>query len=666
MNLYIASLILTILTSTFSCYLTFKKRNIVGAKPLFALMVAVGVWAFSYIFEIISKSFEVKVLWYNFEYFGIAFIPVLWLSFALFYADANTKNVKRFLPFAFVIPVVIIALVWTNSFHSLFVKDMFIAESALVPVLLKTNALGYWLHISFSYAFIIAGTIIFLNTLFKLPQFFLKQGMLLIIGALLPAIFSIFNAFNINPFYPFDITPTVLSVSGILLTFSLLNLKTFQIAPFARDLFFDKLEDKILVIDNDLRIIDMNNSMQELFNIKLSDIIGLSSMDFLKSKGWDINLESDFKDKSLDFIAGGQEETLYYSVSKIPIIKNRESSRGFLIIFHEITIRKKIEKSLQDSNTKIISLNKYSFEINKADNSEEVVDKTSSALVDIFNLNNFCIFVFEGQKIVNKCSNCSYLIKKPMKEKMLKKLVSKYIDKNNNVFRKIKTSDFNGFSNITFIPMLDTGTAVFFSIRDAFLSKEDLELCELLLSYSAEALKRFKLQDILRQQAQKDPLTGCFNRRYFNEIIDKEIERAKRYNYPILFLMIDVNRFKEINDRFGHQAGDSTLADIGEILMRQVRKIDTVIRYGGDEFLVMLPGMNDLNFKGFVDRINEAVEKNDKKSKSIDFDISLSIGKSIYYPKLNEPMEKILHFADMDMYSKKNKRKEDIDNKNQE
>ena len=110
----------------------------------------------------------------------------------------------------------------------------------MVPVIIKTDGIGCWLHILFSYAFVIAGIIILLNSFSKLNWFFSKQGLFLSIGALFPLVGTIFNLFDINLFYPFDISPSTFTISGIILMWCLLNLKTLYIVPIARDLFFNK------------------------------------------------------------------------------------------------------------------------------------------------------------------------------------------------------------------------------------------------------------------------------------------------------------------------------------------------------------------------------------------------------------------------------------------
>lgn len=101
-----------------------------------------------------------------------------------------------------------------------------------------------------------------------------------------------------------------------------------------------------------------------------------------------------------------------------------------------------------------------------------------------------------------------------------------------------------------------------------------------------------QLENMLRDVEEKaitDPGTGLFNRRHFNDLLEKEFSRAARFNEPLACLMIDIDHFKSVNDSFGHQAGDGVLAEVGAILKSGVRLIEVAARYGGEEFVILLP-----------------------------------------------------------------------------
>ena len=99
------------------------------------------------------------------------------------------------------------------------------------------------------------------------------------------------------------------------------------------------------------------------------------------------------------------------------------------------------------------------------------------------------------------------------------------------------------------------------------------------------------LQAELQEQAMRDPLTGLYNRRYLNETLERELSRAKREAYPLCLLMIDLDHFKKVNDTYGHQAGDEVLKIFSALLRQSARAEDIPCRYGGEEFLLLLPKM---------------------------------------------------------------------------
>ena len=104
------------------------------------------------------------------------------------------------------------------------------------------------------------------------------------------------------------------------------------------------------------------------------------------------------------------------------------------------------------------------------------------------------------------------------------------------------------------------------------------------------ALANLKLREVLRSQSIRDPLTGLFNRRYMEESLEREIRRAIRNKEHVALLMIDIDHFKQFNDTFGHQAGDTLLRELGAFLNQRTRGQDVACRFGGEEFAVILTG----------------------------------------------------------------------------
>lgn len=126
-------------------------------------------------------------------------------------------------------------------------------------------------------------------------------------------------------------------------------------------------------------------------------------------------------------------------------------------------------------------------------------------------------------------------------------------------------------------------------------TRERLRAGEHALQIANDALKRqldeiHALQSKLSEQANRDPLTGLYNRRYLDATMEREVARCKREGQPLSLMLIDIDHFKRINDNYGHQAGDEVLKTLA--LMLQARATDIACRYGGEEFLLLLPNMS--------------------------------------------------------------------------
>ncbi len=129
------------------------------------------------------------------------------------------------------------------------------------------------------------------------------------------------------------------------------------------------------------------------------------------------------------------------------------------------------------------------------------------------------------------------------------------------------------------------------------------------------------------ETAIKDKLTGAYNRTYFHEYIQKLAAHSSRYGEPLSFIMIDLDGFKQLNDNFGHAAGDAVLVETAKLIISCIRSVDSLFRYGGDEFLIVLPHTDCERAEAIKLRLTDATELWNEKSKGYgDFRLSLSVG----------------------------------------
>jgi diguanylate cyclase (GGDEF)-like protein len=171
-----------------------------------------------------------------------------------------------------------------------------------------------------------------------------------------------------------------------------------------------------------------------------------------------------------------------------------------------------------------------------------------------------------------------------------------------------------------------------------------------------KSLKR--ANDEIRLLSITDPLTGCFNRAYLGEQFPQELSRSKRYKHPLAVVLADLDHFKKINDTYGHQVGDSVLKSIAQCIIGQTReKIDWTVRYGGEEFLIILPETDCVGTQIMAERVRMAVSRVTVQAGEAQIHITASFGGTCVNFRQKESaataMEELINKADEQLYRSK-------------
>jgi len=328
----------------------------------------------------------------------------------------------------------------------------------------------------------------------------------------------------------------------------------------------------------------------------------------------------------------------------------------------DISARKLAEATQRETSRKITELHRAAHELETAEDEEDIYRLAVDTAEKILGFPTCILYIVVADKLVVKATSSEAVA--TMGEDL--PIRGEQGGLAAETLRIRETIHFNGADeapeSCLAHPALRSGLSVpvgslgVFQVRaterDAF-TEEDSQLLELLAGYTVEALRRIRLQKELKERATRDPLTGVYNRRYFIEVIAQEMSRSKRHGRPIGYLMLDVNRFKQINDQLGHLVGDKVLQEVGALLHGVVRGEDFVIRYGGDEFLIVLPETNG-ETNVVERRILEALDRwNKSNSDLLPFPVSLSIGEAHWLPQSRQSIEEVLAEADRQMYERK-------------
>lgn len=204
------------------------------------------------------------------------------------------------------------------------------------------------------------------------------------------------------------------------------------------------------------------------------------------------------------------------------------------------------------------------------------------------------------------------------------------------------TANINWVSFLTFVLIIFA-----ISILTSYIRQRDLKQ----IAHQKALLEKSEAK--LREQSIRDHLTGLYNRRYLDETLAREIRRAEREAFPVGIIMLDLDHFKRLNDTFGHAAGDVVLHEIGVLLKGKIRYADIVCRYGGEEFVVVMPGASLQITVQRAEDLREEVSQLDLQYDNHNLGkITISAGVAIF-PNHGATAEAVLQCADSALYAAK-------------
>jgi diguanylate cyclase (GGDEF)-like protein len=199
-----------------------------------------------------------------------------------------------------------------------------------------------------------------------------------------------------------------------------------------------------------------------------------------------------------------------------------------------------------------------------------------------------------------------------------------------------------------------TGVLIFINTESkrTFTSR-DLAMAETIGRQAAAAIETASLFHKVNQLAQTDPLTGLFNRGHFMTLAEHEFNQAVRYQRPMTLIMLDIDHFKRINDNHGHATGDRVLKAVAQIARDCIRVSDAICRYGGEEFIILLPETDYDQALIVAERLRLRVGNHSLKSRQGPITTTVSLGVAVIRSDGNDTIEQAIECADQAMYAAK-------------
>lgn len=430
---------------------------------------------------------------------------------------------------------------------------------------------------------------------------------------------------------------------------------------------FESLQEAIVLVDNEGIIRKANREFENLFGYPSEEAVGRNIDDLIAPD--DFNAEA--REITRLVVSGKKQLTetkrrrkdgtlVDVSVLASPISVDG-SREGYYGIYRDISDRKRALEKLARSRWRIEQLHITARELDSCSSEDQSFRITLEAACSILDLPLSSISMvrkdrlqpvaFSDPGLEQALKNHRFVPGRDLPGRAYMERRTIRADSRGEKGLALETGD-RDYSLLVASPVGQYGVFTAFYCDERIFDDEQASLLELLLSYTSEAVKRIRLLMELRDQAIHDPLTGLFNRNYFDQVIQQEMERASRYQHSIGIVMIDIDRFKEVNDRFGHQKGDEVLKAVAGVLNGALRKSDTIIRYCGDEFLVVLPETEG-DTSLVIRRLRRVVSEITVGTGSDSFQLTLSIGAVLWRPGDGVSIDSVLSEADSLMYGDK-------------
>jgi diguanylate cyclase (GGDEF)-like protein len=623
-----------------------RRRNAPGKAYLILLLIAVTEWSFSSGMEAASVGLAQKILWAKLEYLGAVSTPTLFMVFTFGYRQMTRFLSRRYFLLYSVIPLSALILALTNDWHSL-IWNSFTPSLTEPNTIIYGHGAGYYALIAYDYVVVLIAMGVLLQAWLQSKTPYRQRAGIILISAIFPVSSGLAYTLGLNLLPGLDITPISFLATGIILAFGVTRFNLFDLTPIARHVLIENMNDGILVVDAKDRIADINPPAENILAAKAVDVLGLPISDVLQTWGPLLKSIRDTGELQAEIVSK-EAPPRYHDLLVKSLFNENNKLIGRLFAFRDVTKYRQAETKLSRQNEELRIIERINLAITDGLDMIQTIKTLHEQCSRMVPIDLFYVALYNDK---------SALVTVPLHYERGHYQTGTLRDINERpgtIGRVIQTRQtlylHDNIASVTAplnpsmlsenharsyvgIPLMVrdkvVGVLSIQSYRPNAYREDQIRMLERISVHAAIALENSRLYSEVQRLAIIDELTGIYNYRGLMELGAREVERARRFNHPLSIIFFDIDEFRQFNNKYGHSTGNIVLQMVVQNCRTVLRAVDVFTRFGGDEFVAILPETDISGAESIAHRLSEAIAASTATTSDGKLKVSVSIGVAV-------------------------------------
>jgi diguanylate cyclase (GGDEF)-like protein/PAS domain S-box-containing protein len=640
---YAAIFHITAVISVGIALLLSRRRSAPGTDALMLLMFAVAEWSFAAGMEAATVGIAQKILWAKIEYLGAVSSPTLFMVFTLEFRQLTRFLTPRYLLLYSVIPLAALAVTMTNDWHGL-IWNSFTLSLTEPNSLIYGHGVGYYVLIGYDYAIVLLGMTVMLRAWSQSKQPYRRQIAIILISSIFPFISGLAYTLGLDYFPGLDITPISFLITGLILALGVIQFGLFDLAPIARHLLIENMNDGILVLDSKDRIVDINPMAESIIAASSSSVLGQPISEVLASWGSFLQRIEETSEPQIEILSR-EKPARYYDLHVKSMFNKNNELRGRLFAFRDVTRYRLTEDKLSRQNEELKIIERIDLAITSGLDMQQTIKTLHEQCSHVAPIDLFYVALYDEERSLITVP--LYYERGHYQTGTLRDInerpgtIGKVIRTRQTLYQQDNipavTAPLN--PNINMEKRARTYVGIPLMVRDKVVGvmsiqsyrpnayrEHQIHMLERISVHAAIAIENARLYSEEQRLAIIDDLTGIYNYRGLKELGAREVERARRFNHSLSLLFFDIDDFRSFNNKYSHATGNIILQTLVQRCRNILRSVDVFTRFGGDEFVALLPETDLASAEAVARRLVDEMAAAKIPTPHGDLSVTVSIG----------------------------------------